>query len=164
MSRLDIEIGRIAGGNPDADPVELASAMIGKFKRDELVDLLADAIATRQREIVRRAETAAFTAAMTERFAPQGSLPIRPAVTTAEQVDAAESFRRLFKEKFSLGDGEKVSWGEATVEQHEQRIAFLIPMRDGLTGTIRRHEEAVSLIRQHGGTCLADLEAAKVAA
>ncbi len=53
----------------------------------------------------------------------------------------------------------RVSWGEATVEEHRERIAFLATLRNGIDATIARHAAAVEQIESAGASCLNDIEA-----
>lgn len=67
---------------------------------------------------------------------------------------------RLLPESFVLPDGRMVTWGTATVEDHEARIEWLNGQMHALAQDVDRHEQAVKLIREHGATCLAEIEAA----
>jgi hypothetical protein len=70
--------------------------------------------------------------------------------------DGYKHVRKLLRESFALGDGQRVAWGEATAEQHEQRIAFLAKQRDGLAATMERHRRALEIIRAAGASCLGE--------
>lgn len=62
---------------------------------------------------------------------------------------------------FPLPDGRRVSWSEATVEDHEARIGYLRAVHlAGILRTISEHEAAVELIRRFGVSCLAEIEGA----
>jgi hypothetical protein len=67
---------------------------------------------------------------------------------------------RLLPESFVLPDGRMVTWGTATVEDHEARVEWLNGQIHALVSDVDRHEQAVKLIREHGVTCLAEIEAA----
>jgi len=67
---------------------------------------------------------------------------------------------RLLPESLTLPDGRLVTWGTATVEDHEARIEWLNGQIGALAADVDRHEQAVKLIREHGATCLAEIEAA----
>lgn len=61
-------------------------------------------------------------------------------------------------ESFALPEsGRRVRWDEATVEDHEERIAYLRKKVNGIEVTIAEHESAIWLIREHGVSCLADI-------
>lgn len=77
--------------------------------------------------------------------------------TLGEVFDSREHRKRLLDESFPLGDGRWVSWAEATVADHEQRIALLAETEAGIKLTIKRHRDAIAKIREHGGTCLGDI-------
>ena len=64
---------------------------------------------------------------------------------------------RLSYSEFSLGGGRRVSWQEATVSDHEERIEYLKKQRDAINGTIDLHKEAVSLLKEAGVSCLREV-------
>lgn len=63
----------------------------------------------------------------------------------------------LPSEPFALGNGLKVTWGEATIEQHKQRIGMLRAMMLGTQQTMKLHEGAVKSLKATGALCLNDL-------
>lgn len=69
-----------------------------------------------------------------------------------------ETTEELLSTMFALGDGERVTWGEASIEQHEQRIALLVGNAAGNVETAARHEVAARMIREAGVTCLAEVD------
>ena len=58
--------------------------------------------------------------------------------------------------RFYTGD-HYVTWGEATVEDHRNRIAYLASLRNGIDATIQRHADAIEQIEAAGVATLADL-------
>ena len=74
----------------------------------------------------------------------------RPASVLADRA-------KLFAETFPLGDGTRVSWGDATADDHRKRIAMLELLYNGIAATIGRHVEAVELIEAAGVRCLNEL-------
>lgn len=66
---------------------------------------------------------------------------------------------RRLEQTFVLGDGRRVSWAHATVEEHRQRIEFLQVHVRGVMDTIARHEEAIEAIVAAGVSCLAEIAA-----
>lgn len=68
-----------------------------------------------------------------------------------------ETTRELLGTLFALGDGTSVTWGHATVGEHEQRIAMLTRNATGVIETAARHQAAIRMIKDAGATCLADL-------
>ena len=70
-------------------------------------------------------------------------------------------FAGLLQSHFRLGDqaGTIVTWGMATVPQHEQRIARLQVHVRGIEETIDRHMVAIQLIEAEGVTCLNEVKA-----
>lgn len=135
---------READTDPTAEEVELARTLIealrssGQF--DLLLPVLADEIRRVRRAHVLRVERATF--------GPTGG-------------EAAEGgWLRLLPEGFVLPDGRWVTWGEATVEDHEARIGWLTGQMEALGQDVDRHRQAIKVIRQHGVSCLAEVEAA----
>lgn len=57
-----------------------------------------------------------------------------------------------------------VTWGEATVVDHRERITFLGSLRNGIDATIQRHANAIEQIEAAGVTALAELTTEAVAA
>jgi hypothetical protein len=74
----------------------------------------------------------------------------------ADQI-RLETTRELLGTLFALGDGATVTWGAATVDQHEQRIEMLAKNAAGVVETAARHEAAIRMIKDAGVICLADL-------
>lgn len=70
--------------------------------------------------------------------------------------------RELLDQKFALGDGTDVTWGHATREQHEIRLAM--HKRNAIAGLegAARHQQAIETLESTG--CLTLGEAVKVAA
>lgn len=65
--------------------------------------------------------------------------------------------RELLDSKFALGDGTTTTWGEATVEQHEQRISIhRVNALGGIEG-MARHEQAIHDLKSSGADCLDSL-------
>lgn len=75
-------------------------------------------------------------------------------IKDVEQQTRLDVTEELLNTVFALGDGVRVTWGEATVEQHLQRVALLSKNAVANIETAARHQAAVSLITQHGSTCL----------
>lgn len=75
---------------------------------------------------------------------------------TAEEV-RLETTRELLTTVFALGDGTETTWGDATVDQHGQRIELLTKNAAGIMETAARHQVAIRMIEEAGVKCLADL-------
>lgn len=65
-----------------------------------------------------------------------------------------EVTEELMDALFALGDGTKVSWGDATIEQHRQRLAMLHGNLDGLAETAGRHARAIEMLEESGAHTL----------
>lgn len=55
---------------------------------------------------------------------------------------------------------EYVTWGSATVQDHQDRIDYLSKLRGGITDTIGRHAEAIELLESADVSCLDKLDKA----
>lgn len=141
--------------HPELDADELAALVVDGLPRDELVYLVAQEIIAIRRHQTRAIEAEAFRS-MRPGFSP-GRKPKSGAVER-------EGFKALFGASFRVGDGSKVMWEHATVEQHKQRKAMLSKMRDGLNETISFHDQAISALEAAGVSCLAELDEGQAAA
>jgi hypothetical protein len=74
------------------------------------------------------------------------------------QQSPPESIGDLSEEVFSLLDGTRVRWGQATAEQHEARAAMQRAYANRSLEDAKRHDWAAETIRTRGVTCLDDLE------
>ena len=79
---------------------------------------------------------------------------------SAKEVVRVEVLGELLDAEFALGDGTSVTWGDATVEQHEVRVEMLTKMAGGTIETAARHQSAIDHLREANATSLNDLAAA----
>lgn len=71
--------------------------------------------------------------------------------------------RRLLATTFSLGAGIEVTWGVATIEQHQLRVKLLDDQSAGIADTKRRHMLAIEMIESTpDAKCLGDVEGSEV--
>lgn len=63
----------------------------------------------------------------------------------------------LLASEFALGDGRRVTWGEATVGDHEQRIELLTKNAAANAEAAARHVNAVSVLTSLGLERLSDV-------
>lgn len=138
-------IASVLESAPDAIDESVAEAVLDKIQvrgaaKRLLTPIVANHVADR-----RRAEVHVI-----ERATRRGGVA----------VDALDARKRLLDQRFALGDGTFVLWGDATEEQHLQRIGFLTTSVVGLQRTIGLHEDAVEQIRTHGVSCLREIEEA----
>lgn len=76
--------------------------------------------------------------------------------TQRQGAAAGPSRTDFLATRFYTGD-HYVTWGEATVEDHRNRIAYLALLRNGIDATIQRHADAIEQIEAAGAATLADL-------
>lgn len=85
-----------------------------------------------------------------------------PNDTQCPPVVAGSSRSDYLAERFYTGS-RYVTWGEATVEDHQARIVYLETLVAGTRRTIDRHREAVASITEAGVACLDQLAKAVAA-
>lgn len=61
--------------------------------------------------------------------------------------------------KFRPGDGTEVSWDDATVEQHQLRIAWQRTLISSVEVDVSRHQAAIALCLRYGVDRLSDIDA-----
>ena len=133
--------------DPDVDAGLVAENLLPQVTKRELLPLLVEEVESHQRRRVRMVERRAF--------GESGS-----GVSRSVAERARPRLSEVYSEMFALYDGRRVSWGEATVEQHRQRIERLQLQRQSIGRTIERHEEAIRLCEEHGVDRLADIDEA----
>ena len=89
---------------------------------------------------------------------------VEQAARVGRKSDPTGERAALMAESFALGDGRRVLWGEATIADHEARIAMLTKLRGGIDATIERHRQTIELLRTAGVSCLNDCQPVEVAA
>ena len=132
--------------DPAVDAEMVAENLLPQVAKRELLPLLVDEVESYQRRRVRQVERRVFGQP------PSGS----PSMTDRARPRLSE----VYGEMFSTYDGRRVSWGEATVEQHRQRVERLRMQRHAIGQTIERHEDAIRLCEEHGVDRLIDIDAA----
>lgn len=106
--------------------------------------LVAREVALVRRHRVRMVETRAFS---------------KRNLTGDPPTDLVVARLELAEATFVPGIGnEPVAWADATIEQHNARIAMLERHVAGTVITIDRHRAAVELIADAGASCLREIE------
>lgn len=77
----------------------------------------------------------------------------------AAEVDDTTDRKAWLAARFTVGGGRWVTWGDATIADHEARIQFLDRYRSGIDRTIGRHSAAVDLLKSTQADTLGDLDA-----
>lgn len=133
----------------------------GKESLDQAPEPIRQAALRQETE---EAEKASYKAELRARYAEidaecQRELmeSIRTATENFRAAVRLELTEELLASSFALGDGTRVTWAEATVEQHQARVAMLQGMAAGTLETAARHEEAVAMLREAGAPCLGTL-------
>lgn len=123
---------------------------VARKAAEVLVPLVAAAVGNQRRAVTRGLERHAFTGERGEK------LPLE--LPHDGRMDPITARRWLIEHTFALKDGRRVLWGEATVQDHEERISLIDGQIVGLRATIKRHAEAIDLIREAGVSCLNEIE------
>lgn len=69
---------------------------------------------------------------------------------------AAEWTADLLAGRFVMPSGQVVSWGSASIEQHQVRARILVQQAGASIETMKRHEAATKLLLESGAVCLND--------
>jgi hypothetical protein len=186
LSHYATELAKV---HPEMSAREIAERVARKASRPFLVELairqIADDVDMERRAMAREVETRAARLAEAEKLENgREAQERRNAETWAWKQERdkyregrkADSLRALLSEykamvrlelteellasPFALGDGTSVTWGEATKEQHEIRIALLTKSAVGTLETAARHGAAIRMIEEKSATCLADIREA----
>jgi hypothetical protein len=70
-----------------------------------------------------------------------------------------ETTAELLGTIFALGDGRRVTWGSATVADHQQRLDMLLQNATGIAETAALHRKAITMLTAAGAACLSQLNA-----
>lgn len=147
---LSRTVRNIVASDPKGDPRKLAREVLKQLPQTELIKILAHLVVNEQRLVVLAQEREVFE-----------SFVNRTATSLARKRimdSSADSFRALLQSPFAIGDGQKVTWGQATIEQHQRRVMYLQKLRDGIDRTIEQHQAAIALLESSAASCLDDLE------
>jgi hypothetical protein len=118
----------------------------------------AEAVATELKLNARQREALfPLIAAECERIDRNRVRNVEQSVNVGRRVDPTAERADLMRETFTLGSGERIPWGSATVEQHLARIEYLSKYRDGINATIGRHQAAVDRLLESGAKCLDEI-------
>lgn len=94
-------------------------------------------------------------------YAEKRSIAVGKMLDEVAEMTRLEVTKELMETLFALGDGTRVTWGEATITQHEQRLAMLTGNIEGLADTAARHRRAIEMIQEAGVTSLRELSNAE---
>jgi hypothetical protein len=92
-----------------------------------------------------------------QRARPTASTTNRKTVKAPVAYVVPQELLELRSTSFSLGDGTRVGWFDATVEQHEARIDMQRKLMAGIELDVGRHREAIRVLRETGARNLAAL-------
>ena len=109
---------------------------------------LAEQVRGRERKLARAGESA-VRVNRTEQV-----LSAAREVARAASAQHRVKWSTLYCNTFALPNGERVTWGLASIEQHEARAAMLEVMAAGDLETASLHRAAVAEIRDAGGDSL----------
>jgi len=131
--------------NPKLQTRTLARRFLKEIPLTELVDALAHEISNLKRGVTRSRETQAFDFLYDETGKIRDNLDLKAFVK--EVVDL----------QFQLADGRRVTWGDATIPDHEEYIQMMEGQIEGMIQTINRHEQAVEICKKQKVNSLREL-------
>lgn len=135
---------------PETVSAKVIQALSLKTKQqllDILYPLIDDEVRGRLRIRVRILERVA-----------DGGQPPSGAAGVGVSTNVMQAKKDLLHERFySPVQNGYVTWGDATVEDHESYADMLRGQIDALSDNIERHDDAVALIKKAGALCLFDL-------
>ena len=142
--------------SPESTVEEVVNEIITTVEKPDFAPLVEDAVLHAQRDVTRSIEKTWRAKTVKQLRESRATLP-EPTEATAALMDGLQG---MLTRKFALGTGQSVRWGEATIEQHLQRIAMLMSQREGIDATIARHEEAIAIIERSGRQSLDEVYSA----
>ena len=164
----------------DTDPVQVATSVVAEFSRSPVLNMaemwVMDQLADIQRAVgldrEREAEKLAGIILKEEEVRRRALPPIKRrrsveapperdywAEMTATVQSALDEYAErkhlewtqdLLDTAFALGDGRRIRWGAATVEDHKQRVQLLQGNAVGNLQTAARHLVAIRELEQSG--------------
>ena len=145
----------------DGMDVDAASdKVLGFVSRAKLAEFVRPVVLAEARRVARQVarsiEDAAFSHPPTNGRTSPADLSSgggEPRLSTGEARQA------LVATRFVLPDGQWVTWGQATAEDHRARAGWLRGLASTITTGAQRHEHAADLIDSHDATCLDDIDA-----
>ena len=82
---------------------------------------------------------------------------LAPVLTAWRDHLHVEWTEELLHTSFSLGDGRIVTWGAATVLDHQERVALFLEKGSICLDGAAKHEAAIQVIQASAGSCLRDV-------
>lgn len=82
----------------------------------------------------------------------------------ARAFEALEWKEELLASRFTLSDGRSITWGEATEDQHQERIDMFLANAAANTEGAARHQKAIDDLHAHGVSTLREIPGIGVAA
>lgn len=90
-------------------------------------------------------------------FAEKRQRAVERLIEEVREDTRLEVTAELMETLFALGDGSRVTWGDATIDQHEQRLDMLKGNLSGLAETAGRHARAIEMLKESGAGSLREL-------
>lgn len=83
---------------------------------------------------------------------------IRSIVSEMKSQIKLELTSELLSTEFAIGNGQRVTWGTATRDQHQLRIEMLLKNASANADAAARHAKAIELLESSGAQCLAKVK------
>jgi len=123
-------------------------------RKPDILPLVEAHVGQVRRESARRVERKALDT-MIARLGP--ARKIEPKSLDVRRVMVSQELLALRRQHLDLGDGQRVRWGEATVDQLKQRLVMLETQVRGITATMTQLRYVVSVLELAGASCLNEL-------
>jgi hypothetical protein len=82
---------------------------------------------------------------------------MRASIEEFKESVRLELTQQLLDSVFALGDGRRVTWGEATIVDHQQGVEMLTTKAIAIGENAAHHLAAIALISRAGASCLREI-------
>ena len=143
-----MKLFEIATHHPNTDPATLAAQYLDRIEPSEVLYAVALRIEDHQRRLVRDAERDGLKAFF--KSAGKNLETLKVALLASPPPD----FLALLQQGFSLGDGQMVLFGDATMEEFLARRALLVEQQQAIGQSIVRIDMMIQLLEGSGARTL----------
>lgn len=151
---------------PGDDAQAVARRALAELPEETLVEIIADRIEHLWRERVRMQEHVSISSLLGSLGAPPTQGPLYSSLARAASLPQIEVIAKQFPldAPIALGDGRRVLWRYATLEDLEQREQLVLRQIRGQIHHVRLVRRAKELLRASGASCLDEIVREQTAA
>lgn len=145
--------------DPTGDPEIMARKVVATVTEpDAYFWLVRHAIIRQMRSFVEGVERAAFAGTFSAKPSVATTATTQGAAGDGEANVAEHARAKLLSQRFYINDERGyVLWGEATEQDHLDRVEYLKSLRSGIDQSIGRHQKAIALLHQFGANSLGEI-------